>query len=62
MSANIISIRRDNPQIIINNFKFHKTYYGVNKVRWKYIDKLCKIKVFTKINFDSEILDTITML
>jgi hypothetical protein len=33
MPAKIIVSKRDNPQTIINNFKFHKAYEGVNKVR-----------------------------
>ncbi|KAF0687813.1 Uncharacterized protein FWK35_00035060 [Aphis craccivora] len=58
MSAKIISSKRDNPQIIINNFKFHKAYEGVNKVRWRCINKSCKAKVFTKTNVYTEILNT----
>jgi hypothetical protein len=54
MSAKIISSKCENPQIIINNFKFSEAYKGKNKLRWRCINKLCKAKIFTKLNFDSE--------
>jgi hypothetical protein len=57
MSTKIIVSKRDKPKIIINNFKFHKTYEEVNKVRWRYINKSFKAKVFTKKKIYSKILN-----
>jgi len=53
MSAQLITSKREKPQIGIDNFKFSKVYEGVNKISWR-----CINKVHTKKNFDNKVLYT----
>jgi len=65
MSAQLITSKRKNSQIVIDNFKFSKAYEGINKVCWRCINKLCDAKVYIKNNNEvlyTEIVGTLISL